>query len=179
MTEMHRERHDDGVAHSLASGKSWRQKRIIPNVPTLSSTPTRSVAVAGEDSVAASGSHVWNGTIGALTAKAKKKPTKSSRSVVGSSVETGEALDEEAVGAARALQVEGDDGDEHDEPAGQREEQELHRGVLPARTAEATDEEVDRDEHGLEEDVEEEHVGGGEHPDHERLEHEDAARSRS
>ncbi len=73
-----------GVAHLLASGKSWRQKRIIPKVPTLSSTPTSSVAVAGLDSVAASGSQVWKGTIGALTAKARKKPTKSSRSVVGS-----------------------------------------------------------------------------------------------
>ena len=39
-------------------------------------------------------------------------------------------------------------------------------------TAEAADEEVDRDEHRLEEDVEEEDVGGGEDADHERLEHE-------
>ena len=84
MTEMTASATTTGVAHWLASGKSWRQKRIIPNVPTLSSTPTSRVAVAGVDSVAASGSQVWNGTIGAFTAKAKKKPTKSSRSVVGS-----------------------------------------------------------------------------------------------
>ena len=37
--------------------------------------------------------------------------------------------------------------------------------------AEQPDEEVDRDEHRLEEDVEQEHVGGGEDADHERLEH--------
>ena len=71
-----------GVAHLLASGKSCRQKRIIPKVPTLSRTPTSSTAVAGRASVAASGSQVCTGHIGALTAKAKKKPTNISRSGV-------------------------------------------------------------------------------------------------
>jgi hypothetical protein len=47
-----------------------------------------------------------------------------------------------------------------------------NRRNLPAGTAVLPDEEVHRDEHGLEEDVEEEHVRRGEHPDDERLEHE-------
>ena len=66
-----------GVAHWLASGNSCRQNRIMPYVPTLSSTPTSSTAVAGLDCSAASGSQVCTGHIGALTAKAMKKPRKS------------------------------------------------------------------------------------------------------
>ncbi len=50
-------------------------------MPTLSSTPTSSVATAGFEAAAASGSQVWTGHIGALTAKAMKKATKSQRSV--------------------------------------------------------------------------------------------------
>ena len=56
----------------------------MPNVPTLSSTPTSSTALPGWASVAASGSQVWNGQSGALTANAKKKPRNSIRCVPGS-----------------------------------------------------------------------------------------------
>ena len=55
-----------GVAHLAASGNSGRQNRIIPKVPTLSSTPTSSTAVAGRASAAASGSQVCTGHSGAL-----------------------------------------------------------------------------------------------------------------
>ena len=58
----------------------------MPNVPTLSSTPTSSTAVPGVDSAAASGSQVWNGTSGALIANAMKKPTNSHFCVPGSIV---------------------------------------------------------------------------------------------
>ena len=57
----------------------------MPNVPTLSSTPTRSTAVPGVDSAAASGSQVWNGTSGALIANAMKNPVNSHFWSVGSS----------------------------------------------------------------------------------------------
>ena len=57
-------------------------------------------------------------------------------------------------------------------PPNRRVQQELHRGVAALGAAELPDEEVHRDEHRLEEDVEQEDVAGGEHPDHERLEHE-------
>ena len=63
---------------------------------------------------------------------------------------------------------------EHEQPADQAVEQELDRRVRPLRAAaEAADEEVHRDEHGLEEDVEQEDVGGGEDADHHRLEQQD------
>ena len=52
----------------------------MPKVPTLSSTPTSSTATPAGASAAASGSQVCTGHIGALTAKAKKKPQNSSRS---------------------------------------------------------------------------------------------------
>ena len=54
----------------------------MPNVPTLSSTPTSSTAPPGGDSAAASGSQVCTGHSGALIAKAMKKPRNSSRSVL-------------------------------------------------------------------------------------------------
>ena len=83
----------------------------------------------------------------------------------------GEAGDEEAVVTTGARDVDPDDGHEHDQPAREGEQEELHRGVLPAWAAEQPDEEVHRDQHRLEEDVEQEHVGGGEDADDERLEH--------
>ena len=49
----------------------------MPNVPTLSSTPTSSTPAATGASAPASGSQVWNGTSGALIAKATKKPRNS------------------------------------------------------------------------------------------------------
>ena len=62
---------------------------------------------------------------------------------------------------------------EHEQAAEQAVEQELHRGVRALRAAERPDQEVDRDQHGLEEHVEQEDVGGGEDADDHRLEHED------
>ena len=69
------------MAHLLASGKSWRQKRSIAKVPTLSTTAVISTATGAVDSPIALGSQVCSGHSGAFTAKAKKKPRKSSRSV--------------------------------------------------------------------------------------------------
>ena len=46
-------------------------------MPTLSSTPTSSAAPPIGASAPASGSQVWNGTSGALIAKAMKKPRNS------------------------------------------------------------------------------------------------------
>src|SRR6516162_8115915 len=71
-----------GVKYWAADGNSSRQYRIIPNVPTLSSTPTSSTAAPGWAEVAASGSQVWNGHSGALIAKATKNPRNSQRSAV-------------------------------------------------------------------------------------------------
>ena len=70
-----------GAAQREACGNSGTQSVSMPKVPTLSSTPTSSTATPTGASAAASGSQVCTGQIGAFTAKAKKKPRKSSRSV--------------------------------------------------------------------------------------------------
>ena len=66
-----------GVKYFDAAGNSSRQYRMMPNVPTLSSTPTSSTAAPGWAALAASGSQVWNGNSGALIANAMKKPRNS------------------------------------------------------------------------------------------------------
>lgn len=71
-----------GVAHLLASGKSWRQKRSIAKVPTLSTTAVISTATGAVASPMALGSQVCSGHRGAFTANAKKKPRNSHRSVL-------------------------------------------------------------------------------------------------
>ena len=73
-----------GVAHSDASGKSPRQKRSIPNVPILSRMQTSSTEVPGVAFSVVSASQVCTGNIGALMAKAMKKPANSHFWVVGS-----------------------------------------------------------------------------------------------
>ena len=147
----------------------------MPKVPTLSSTPTSSTAVPGVDSAAASGSQVWNGHSGALIAKAAKNPRNSHFSVVGLSVQSDQLG---VVEGARAQLVGGHDVQrdqrrQHQQAAEQAVEQELHRGVRPLRAAVGADQEVDRDQHRLEEDVEQEHVGRREDADDHRLEDED------
>ena len=54
---------------------------MMPNVPTLSSTPTSRAAAPAGAAPPASGSQVWNGKNGALIAKARKKPRNNQRSV--------------------------------------------------------------------------------------------------
>ncbi len=53
----------------------------MPNVPILSRMLTSRTEVPGVPSLAASGSQVWTGHIGALTANAMKKPRNSQRPV--------------------------------------------------------------------------------------------------
>src|SRR5882724_1788142 len=60
-----------------SDGRSGSEKRMKPYVPIFNKTPARMTEPAVGASVCASGSHVWNGNIGTLMAKAKKKPQKS------------------------------------------------------------------------------------------------------
>src|SRR5207244_8613937 len=66
-------------SHTLHSFPTRRSSdlRINPYVPIFSSTPARMTEPAVGASVCASGNQVWNGNIGTLMAKAKKKPQKS------------------------------------------------------------------------------------------------------
>ena len=72
-----------GVKYFAPAGNSSKQYRSIPNVPTLSSTPTSSTAAPGCADAAASGSQVWNGHSGALIANAMKNPRNSHFCTVG------------------------------------------------------------------------------------------------
>ena len=69
--------------------------------------------------------------------------------------------------------VEPDHCGQHDEPAEQAVQQELHGRVLPLRAAEGPDQEVHGDQNEFEQDVEQEQVGGCEHPDHARFQQQD------
>ncbi len=148
----------------------------MPNVPTLSITPSISTAAPGWADAAASGSQVWNGHSGALIAKAMKKPRNSHFCTVGRQGDVRQRVEDEraVVPGDRRLarvHVQRDHRDQHEQAAEQAVEQELHRRVLPRPDAERPDHEVHRDQHGLEEHVEQEDVGGREDPDHHRVEH--------
>src|SRR5271167_2358873 len=61
----------------VASGNIGTENLKNPYVPIFSRTPARITEPAVGASVCASGSQVWNGNMGTLIAKAKKKPQKS------------------------------------------------------------------------------------------------------
>src|SRR5271154_2441400 len=61
------------------AGKNGSEKRTNPYVPIFNRTPARMTEPAVGASVCASGSHVWNGNIGTLMAKAKKNAQNSTR----------------------------------------------------------------------------------------------------
>src|SRR5437868_1127463 len=58
------------------SGNSGKEKRRNPYVPIFSRTLARITEPAVGASVCASGSHVWNGNMGTLTAKPTKNAQK-------------------------------------------------------------------------------------------------------
>src|SRR5271166_1677128 len=66
-----------GVKYLAPAGNSPKQYRSMPNVPTLSITPSIMTAAPGCAASAASGSQVWNGHSGALIANAMKNPRNS------------------------------------------------------------------------------------------------------
>ena len=77
-TEMIARVSTNGVAQSEAAGNRPKHSLSIPKVPILSSRPTSRADVPAVACSAVSGSQVCTGTIGALIAKAMKKPTNSS-----------------------------------------------------------------------------------------------------
>ena len=97
----------------------------------------------------------------ALAAPARDHPARDHRQIVG-----------EHAGGRPVLEVEDEDGHEHEERAHQRVEDELDGGVHAVGPAPDPDDEVHRDEHGLPEDIEEKEVEGHEHAQHARLQQE-------
>src|SRR5581483_1535144 len=119
--------------------------RSIPYVPAFATTPESTAVTSGGASRYASGSQPWNGKSGALIAKASMNPRKSHRLALGG---------------------------EHHERAGDRGDEQLDRRADAVRAAPHADEDVERDQHRLEERVEEEQVLGDEHADGRAREHE-------
>ena len=77
------------------------------------------------------------------------------------------------------VDTDADDGEQHHQATGQGVQQELHGGTASSRTSPSGDEEVHRDEGGLEHEVEQQDVGGGETVDRQSLEHEGQAEESS
>ena len=69
--------------------------------------------------------------------------------------------------------VHGHDREQHQHRAGERVEEELEGGIDPPLAAPDADDEEHRDQHALEEHVEQEEIERAEHADHQRLEHEE------
>ena len=165
-----------GRAQCAASGNRYRPKRSRPYVPSFSITPARITEPAVGAWVWASGSQVWNGNIGTLTAKAMAKAKNSQRPVAVGNEACSASVDEVerdlADAVAAAEQHRGEDADEHERRAEHREQEELRRRVHPVAVAPAADEEVHRHEHDLEEDEEHEQVEAEERAHHPGLEQE-------
>ena len=66
-----------GPKSRKASGRSGKLIRSIPYSPIFRSTAARITLIAVGASTCASGSHVWNGKTGTLTANATKNARKS------------------------------------------------------------------------------------------------------
>jgi hypothetical protein len=165
-----------GVAHFDASGNSVEAvAQEAEGAHLVEHADQQRAGARPVDSAAASGSQVWNGTSGALIAKAMKKPSEQPLLQLRVDLQVRERGEVERAGAGEVLRgdVQPDERRQHEQAAEQRVQQELDRGVVATRAAVAPDEEVHRDEHRLEEHVEQEHVGGGEDADHRGLEHED------
>ena len=85
----------------------------------------------------------------------------------------------EAVGEQRrdvggaGLPIDRHDGEQHQQRAGERVEEELEARIDAARTAPDADDEEHRDQAALEEQIEQHEVEAREHADHQRLEHEE------
>ena len=169
----------------VASGRIGSANRTKPYVPIFRSTAARMIEPAVGASTCASGSQVWNGNIGTLMAKPKKKPRKIQNCSVGgmrcpiswncSTLNVGlvaQARDVEERDAAVVEEEQRQDRQQHQHRSGQRVEEELDRGVELPRAAPDADDEVHRHEHDFPEDVEEEEVERAERADHAGLQHE-------
>ena len=134
-------------------------KRTKPYAPILSVIAASTTEPPVGASTCASGSQVCTGHIGTLTENARKNATNSSscdlhrqRHVV--PIDDGEALRDV---------VEVDQRHQHQQRAQQRVQEELDRGVHPVRSAPDADDDVHRDQHRLEEHVEQDAVDRREH----------------
>ena len=159
----------------LASGNRGRQKRRKPYVPIFRRTPARITLPGVGASTWASGNHVWKGKSGTLMAKARAKARNMRfwRETRGHDpAHQHGQIERVHAGGAAVLDVEGEDGHEHEQRAHQGVEHELDGRVDPVAPAPHPDDEVHGDEHRLPEHVEQEDVEADEDAQHARLEDE-------
>ncbi len=149
-----------GESAAAAPGKSGTAKRSSPYAPIFSTSPARITLPAVGASVCASGSHVCSGTAGSFTAKAAKNARNSQSAADGGHrrVQQVAVIERVNAGGAAVNEVQAEDADEHQQPAGLREEEELDGRVNAALVPPQGDQEVQRHEHHFPEEVEEEQV---------------------
>ena len=117
------------------SGSSGSEKRRKPYVPIFSSTLASTTDPAVGASVCASGSQVWNGNIGTLTAKPTKKAQNTHHCMAGGNLRAHQVGDIEAVGLELrvVLIVQGENAQEHEHAADQRVDHELDGRIAAPR----------------------------------------------
>ena len=125
-------------------------------------------------SVCASGSQVWNGNIGTLIAKAKKKPQKSQFCKLqrehGVRRRSESSADIESV----RVEVNRQDRKQHQHRTCQRVQEEFDRRIEPPLAAPDADQEIHRHEHHFPENVEEHEIERHENAEHARLQQQEA-----
>ena len=139
--------------------------RRIPYAAVFEMTPDRTAATSGGASRYASGEPAVEGPDGRLDDERRHEPEEDPRVVARRPGHVERA----------AREAESDDGDEHQERARHRVDDELDRRARPSRSTPHADEDVERDQHCLPEDVEEQEVLRGEHADRGALEKEQEA----
>ena len=158
----HRQRQPERRGSSTQPrGTGTSPKRRKPYVPSLSITPASTTEPAVGACVWASGSHVWNGKIGTLTANAMANAKNSQRPVEAaklapSAISTRSNVVWPRSRLARATVA--IEADEHERRTEHREQEELRGRVDAVLVAPSADQEVHRHEHDLEEDEEHEQV---------------------
>ena len=168
----------NGAHFTAACGRNGRAMRTNPYVPSFSRIAARMTEPCVGASVWASGSQVWNGNIGTLTAKPMNMPAKIQIAVFVATPPTvlEEPLELEAGQFGCRAVVLGDDeqGDErheHQRRTEHRVEEELQRRVLAVLAAPHADHEVHRQQDQFEEDEEQDEVLGDERAGHAGLQH--------
>ena len=152
--------------------------RTKPYVPSFSRIAARMTEPCVGASVWASGSQVWNGNIGTLTAKPMNMPAKIQIAVFLATPApfSRNHWNLKLASSGSAAVVLGDDeqGDERHQHQRRTEhgvEEELQRGVLAVLATPHADHEVHRQQHQFEEDEEQDQVLGDERAGHAGLQH--------
>ena len=166
-----------GAHFTAACGRNGMAMRTKPYVPSFSRIAARITEPCVGAWVCASGSQVWNGNIGTLTAKPMNMPAKIQIAVF---LATPAPFSKNHWKVKLAVRVgavalgddeQGDERHEHQRRTEHRVEEELQRGVLAVLATPHADHEVHRQQHDFEEDEEQDEVLGDERAGHAGLQH--------